>query len=707
VVNPSAKIAAAGVTAVAAAFSSARATVGRLRRRDNGSQVVREALAEIATAPELDAVEAAIRRAVGRLTPPGSQHQIRMAAVAPNGTSTASGAPADAGSGLVPIGAVRSPDQDLATALLVDERTAALPRLRPALEMISLPAALAVQRLRLAEEVGRQRSGEYGLAALFEKSGDVVLIVDPHLLIRYASPSARALFGPSASGRRPFLDLVEPSERRAAGSLLRHALTGETDTLDGVSHADWTIRASQGTRLHAEVTCRQLPAGDSVGGLVVALRDVTAQRRIEQELTRRTLHDLLTGLPNRQLFSELVTSDLTTGTGHTGIIVVDLDNFKAINDTLGHDAGDAVLAEVGRRLSEAVGHEGVAARMGDDEFAALLRNVSVQAAGEAAARIASVLAAPVSLDAGGVSCTASVGVTTSHSAETAQDLFKHADLALGWAKAAGHGQWRQYDPLMADAPGDRAALLTALSFATHNDSLTVEYQPITDLEAGRIVGFEALLRWVHPTRGPLRPDTFIHLAEESGLIVPIGEWVLATAMTAAERWPSSQGDPPPFISVNVSPQQFRSAGFLQSIHRLLATTRLPADRLVLEVTETLLVHDDEEAWKDLRRLRRLGIRIAIDDFGTGYSALGYLRHAPLDLVKLDRLFISPLTSSARQRQLVKGMVDLARSLHLDVVAEGIETKQQRDISTAIGCGYGQGYFFARPTPDPETYLSTS
>jgi diguanylate cyclase (GGDEF)-like protein len=705
--NPSITITAITLTAVVAALLVGLAgMVARSRRQERVNRTVRDTIAGLAAANDVESVEATVSWAVNSLAPASARYQIRLAAAEQHGAQEPAGATAAAAQhgGLVPVGAMEARDGGLAGALLVDERTAADSRLRPALEVISIEAALAVQRLRLADTV--RHTDEHGLAGLFEQTDDLVLIVDTNLLIRYASPSVRLLLGPQMSEHRPFLDLIEDPERRAAESFLRHALTGRVSPED-VSHADWTINAAGDKDLLVEATCRPLVAGDSVSGVVVTLRDVTTQRRLEHELTRRTFHDLLTGLPNRQLFSELVSHDLATGTGHTGVLLVDLDNFKAINDTLGHDIGDAVLAEVGHRLSDVVGYEGVAARIGDDEFAALIRDVSSQAPDEAAARFAGALSDPIAVGAREVSCTASIGVATSDTAGTAQDLLKHADLALGTAKAAGHGQWRRYDPVMAAAATDRAALRNALSFAAHNDSLTVEYQPIVALATGRTVGFEALVRWQHPAGGSLGPEEFIGIAEESGLIVPIGEWVLATALTAARRWQDSGHDGPPYLSVNVSAQQFRSAGFLQSVQRLLAASGLPPDRLVLEITESLLLHDEDKAWDDLRRLRHLGIRIAIDDFGTGYSALGYLRHAPLDLLKLDRLFIGPLTSSARQRELVKGVVSLARGLELDVVAEGIENRRQRDICAAIGCGYGQGYFFARPTPDPAAFLLAS
>jgi diguanylate cyclase (GGDEF)-like protein/PAS domain S-box-containing protein len=546
--------------------------------------------------------------------------------------------------------------------------------------------------------VGRSTS-PYELGAQIGPTADAVLIVDDGNRIRYASPSARAVFGTTVLDDIPLPDLVDRAERRTAEYLLNHARAGDPHAPPRLSRADWTIHARDGRKVHVEASCRPLPLASGFSGLVVSLRDVTAQRDLERELTRQRFHDPLTGLPNRQRFYERVGHAIATEADPVGVLLVDLDGFRAINDGLGQAAGDAVLTAVGRRISETVGRDGVAARLGDDEFAVLIRDVTANPPDRVAARVAGALAHPIDLDGGPVSCSASIGVATSAGASSAAELLQHADHALVAAKAGGLGRWRAYDPSMASALTDRIAL----GGATKDGSLTLDYQPIAALSTGHIAGFEALLRWRHPTRGRLSPDEFIGIAEESGLIVPIGDWVLATAARSARRWTAAAGADAPYVSVNVSPRQFQPAGFVDTVHGVLATTGLPPHRLVLEVTESSLLRDDDKAWDDLQSLRVLGVRIAIDDFGTGYSALSYLRHAPLDILKLDRLFISQLATSARQRDLVAGIVRLARSLDLDVVAEGIETPQQRDISAEIGCGYGQGYLIGRPVLDPGTH----
>ena len=377
-----------------------------------------------------------------------------------------------------------------------------------------------------------------------------------------------------------------------------------------------------------------------------------------------------------------------------------MDDFKLVNDGLGHDQGDAVLKGIAGRLRDAVGSEGFAARTGGDEFAILVMNLtSREDANEVAARICTALDRPVPIGGGDIACSATVGVATTMDPGARHSLLRHADLALYAAKEGGGGQWRHYEPSMTSDLLHRLDLRSSLGQAVVDDALSLDYQPIVALESGHTVGFEALLRWNHPTRGRLLPGDFIEIAEDAGLISVIGHWALAAGMTAATRWTNVALETPRYVGINVSAHQFRTPGFLDDLYRLCETTGLPPHRLTVEITESLLLRDDEDVWQDLNRLRHWGVRIAIDDFGTGYSALSYLRQVPLDVVKLDRMFTTTMTSSLRQRDLVEGIVRLTRVLGLDVVAEGIETEQERDLVAAAGCPYGQGYLFSRPMPE--------
>ncbi|RKE05230.1 PAS domain S-box-containing protein/diguanylate cyclase (GGDEF)-like protein [Catellatospora citrea] len=666
-----------------------------LPERAEVDRTLRDAAAEIAVAAGAEDVVAALDRAVSRLTAPGSAHELRIRLL----EDTAGGQGEDEPGALLPIEVI-APGVGNVGILLVDRDTAAIPHLRPVLEVMSAQAALAMERIRLAVEVSRYRNFRE-IEALMEQTHDVVLIVDGDDCIRYASPSARNVFGTSALRQVKLLDFIEPAQRAAAEFLLRHVRAGAAGSAE--SRADWTIRALDGRAPVVEVSCRELRPGDAARDVTLTMHDVTAQRRLEHDLTERMFHDSLTGLPNRVLFAERTEHAVAPNAGLAAVLLIDLDDFGSVNDSFGHAVGDEVLHEVSRRLRDVVGDREVAARYGGDEFAALIQDAATTADVErTVVRLCGALAVPVHTSGGTVVvCGASIGVATTAHAGSAHELLRNANLALRAAKSAGAGQWRRYEPSMTDQ-ARHSELRADLGRAAEEGALFLEYQPIVALGTGRTVGFEALLRWQHPTYGRLPPGEFIELAEESGLIVPIGEWVLATAMRAACRWPAAAQVRAPYVSVNVSAQQLRSDDFAETVTRLLAETGLPAHRIVLEITESMLLRDDDKVWHALELLRGRGARVAIDDFGTGYSALGYLRQIPLDIVKLDRLFVRGLTTSRRQRDLVEGIVTLTRALSLDIVAEGIETEHQRQASAATGCTYGQGYLFARPMPEAET-----
>lgn len=675
-----------------------RDVLSRSRRRAHAGRALRDAAAELAVAASAEEVVAALDRAVTRLNPPGSRHEVRIRLPEDAASAAGSRASRDGSAALVPINAsVPGPGQ--VGILLVDHATASRPRLRLALEAMSAQAAQAMERIRLLDEVNRHRSSRE-IEALMEQTGEVALIIDADNRIRYASPSARSVFGTSALRCVGLLDLVDARQRPAAEFLLRHVRSGEAGSGEG--RADWTIRALDGRAPVVEVVCRELRPGAAGQDVALTMHDVTKQRRLEHELTQRMFHDPLTGLPNRVLFAERTEHAVAAGAGLTALLLIDLDDFGSINDSFGHAVGDEVLTAVSRRLRHAVGDHEVAARIAGDEFAALIQHADTPADVERIADdICRALAAPVHSSGGTVVvCSASIGVATTKQADNAHELLRNANLALRAAKSTG-GQWRHYEPTMTDRAA-QSELRSALGRAVDKGELLLEYQPIVALGTGRTVGLEALLRWQHPERGRLLPGEFIEIAEESGLIVPIGEWVLATAMSTAQRWHAALQDHAPYVSVNVSAEQFRLESFAPTVERLLTESGLPAHRLVLEMTESLLLRDEDKVWEALGHLRGRGVRIAIDDFGTGYSALGYLRQIPLDIVKLDRLFVSGLTTSRRQRDLVEGIVTLTRALNLDVVAEGIETEHQRQAAATTGCAYGQGYLFSVPIPEAQT-----
>jgi EAL domain-containing protein (putative c-di-GMP-specific phosphodiesterase class I) len=338
------------------------------------------------------------------------------------------------------------------------------------------------------------------------------------------------------------------------------------------------------------------------------------------------------------------------------------------------------------------------ARLGGDEFALLVENVADAAATEAVAeRIVQAFAEPFTLASGAVIITATVGVATTEDSADVDELLRHADLALYAAKAAGKRRWRRYLPVLSAGMVRRREVQAALEDALNNSAFTLVYQPIVALTSGEIAGFEALVRWPHPQWGMMQPDQFIELAEETGHIVPLGSWVLAQAAAEMARWARRlPRQAPLYVSVNVSARQFRDPGFVDGVRRVLAESGLEPSALMLELTESALFRRDERFHSDLMELKLIGVRLAIDDFGTGYSSLSYLRELPIDVLKIDKSFVDGIATSPQRLALVDGIVRIAETLELNVIAEGIETEVQRDLLVSMGCRLGQGYLLAMP-----------
>ena len=685
----------------------ARLTIAtvQLRRSRSDAITVRDAAADLVAASDLPSVQAAVTSAMRKLLRPGavftvSQADAREPVAAPRDSRFA-----------IPLHAT-DPDAVSTEAIVVHAPSGALAAVSRPLEVIAAQVDLASARIDLTEQVISNRSDQY-FRALVQNASDVIIIVDDNIRIRYASPSAQPMFGTSALDGRRLPDLLTPADRHRADELFyekcrpldpdfRRATTsrGHDPGVDGVIRADWRLDGPDARWV--EMSCLDLRSEDAVRGFLVTLREVTERRRLEERLTEQAFHDPLTGLGNRSLFTAQV-SGAVADTAHTAtaaaVLFVDLDDFKVINDGYGHVVGDAFLKDVGRRLTAVTGPAGVAARVGGDEFAVLVQGPdAAEAADHVADRITTTFAEQTTVEGHVIRCGASVGVATTSDAGSAQELLRHADLALYEAKGSGKQQWHHYNPTMTTAIMERLELQAALSEALETAALRMEYQPIVQLFSGQTVGFEALLRWEHPTRGRLGPAEFIDVAEDSGLIAPIGEWALRSAIHEATRWAAQSPQAPPYVSVNVSVKQFRTVDMFDLVRARLDESGLPPDRLMLEITESLLLHDDDRVMDNLGRLRQLGVRIAIDDFGTGYSALSYLQRVPLDVIKLDRLFTNSMRTSAQQRHVVTCIVQLAAALTLDIVAEGIETMDEYGLARQVGCAYGQGFLFSRPLP---------
>lgn len=451
-----------------------------------------------------------------------------------------------------------------------------------------------------------------------------------------------------------------------------------------------------------------------VRGVVVTLHDITRRKLVEGELEHQAFHDGLTGLANRTLFLDRTEQALRRagrGGGVPTVLCLDLDGFKTVNDGLGHLAGDELLRVVARRLQAVVRAADTVARLGGDEFVVLMDQTSGgrDEASALADRVLAALAEPVELDGATVSVSASIGVVSATPDSAPLSLLRDGDTAMYRAKAGGRGRAVEFAPGMRLAELERLRLESDLAATLDGSQLRLVYQPVVDLADEHVVGFEALLRWDHPELGTVAPDRFVPVAEQTGMIVPIGRWVLGEATRAAARWQRLHPRSPAVsMAVNVSARQLATTSLVEHVREALHLSGIEPSSLVLEVTETALVTDPEAVAVTLAQLRALGVRLALDDFGTGYSSLSYLRQFDVDILKIDRSFVATMTADGDDASMLQGLLELGRRLSLEVVAEGVELEVQRDLLRHERCGFAQGYLFARPLDhaDAEELLLT-
>jgi len=481
---------------------------------------------------------------------------------------------------------------------------------------------------------------------------------------------------------------------------------------------DMATAISRAAHLATMAKASDLPSGlarqDEIGSLVASLGKMLSTieqqtdeinqfpRRLDQ-LARQAFRDSLTGLPNRALFVDRLAHALTR-TERRGemvaVLFLDLDRFKVINDSLGHGVGDRVLTGLGQRIAGCLRPDDTVARLGGDEFAVLLEDVNDTSGAVAVAeRICAEMGRPFVIDDRELFVTASVGIALSISRRTTpEDILRDADLAMYHAKAKGKARYEVFDKSMNTPAQDRLGLELDLRQAVANGDFALHYQPVVDLGSGRIVEVEALVRWKHPQRGLLYPADFVTLSEETGLIVPLGRWILAEACRQLRQWQGAAAGEVLGMSVNLSARQLQQPSLVDDIAQALREARIDPAALRLEITETVVMHEAPAALAKLEALKRLGVRLAIDDFGTGYSSLGYLKRFPVDTLKIDRSFVKGIGRDVEDTAIVRAVVTVAKSLGLSVTAEGIETEYQLGELRALGCDRAQGYFFAKPVP---------
>ena len=546
-----------------------------------------------------------------------------------------------------------------------------------------------------------RRASENKLRDIIEYSSNLFYSRDTDNILTYVSPQVEQFLDcqPEAA-LVPWIDFFTDNPINREGWL-----TAQRAIETGIAQPVYELElvGRKGRKIWVEVNEAPVVRDGQTIAMVGALIDITKRHSIEQQLKHQAYHDSLTNLPNRTLFMDRLEHTLARSYRQRtdiAVLFLDLDRFKIVNDSLGHDVGDQLLQSVTQRLCRCLRPGDTVARLGGDEFTILMEDVEdVKDVIYVAERIAEELHSPFNLQGHRIFVTTSIGIAVGHAPESTPDtLIRDADVAMYRAKRKGPSRYEVYDPEMNARALERLTLENDLWQAVRRDELRVHYQPKVRLSNQELVGFEALVRWQHPVQGLIMPGDFIPLAEDTGMILGIGQWVLHEACRQAKVWQTRFSDKPLQMSVNLSARQLQQAGLVREIAEVLEETGLYPSCLKLEITESVVMEDAEATIRTLRDLKRLGVRLAIDDFGTGYSSLSYLRRFPVDNLKVDRAFVSNIGINTEDTEIVRAIITLAQALGLTVTAEGVETAEQASQLTALGCDWAQGYYFSKPVP---------